>query len=274
MEKYYLGKVCLSNHIHEKTGMTLRYKSDRDCVLCKKQKRKKRNEERMVINLESKYLGDICQNNHNYNRTNKSLRFTSNGYCVECKKNIDNKTYQKNKEKILKNKKKYYNKNFNNIKKRNKDYYQKNKEHIIEQNKKYYHSNKKHLNTINWKRRKVKLLKDPIFRLNCNMSNAIAKALKLKNSTKENKSYLKLVNFTIMELKKHLESQFENGMTWENYGQWHVDHIIPKSRFKYTSAKDETFKICWSLNNFQPLWKKDNLSKNNKTMEEYLKTKK
>ena len=49
-------------------------------------------------------------------------------------------------------------------------------------------------------------------------------------------------------------------MTWDNYGKWHVDHIIPKSKFKFKSIDDAGLKECWKLENLQPLWAEDNLS--------------
>lgn len=56
---------------------------------------------------------------------------------------------------------------------------------------------------------------------------------------------------------------FINGMTWENYGEWEIDHITPDSWFKYEFIEDD-FKKCWSLENLQLLWTIDNLNKNNK----------
>ena len=63
---------------------------------------------------------------------------------------------------------------------------------------------------------------------------------------------------------RHLETSFNNGMTWDNYGKWHVDHIIPKNSFNYTSPEDKEFKECWELKNLQPLWAGDNLRKSSK----------
>jgi hypothetical protein len=60
---------------------------------------------------------------------------------------------------------------------------------------------------------------------------------------------------------QHLEKQFTEGMTWDNYGQWHVDHIRPMSSFNFTSLDDPEFKECWDLSNLQPLWETENLSK-------------
>jgi hypothetical protein len=53
-------------------------------------------------------------------------------------------------------------------------------------------------------------------------------------------------------------------MTWENYGEWHVDHIKPISSFTFETCEDEEFKICWSLDNLQPMWGIENIKKGNK----------
>ena len=66
----------------------------------------------------------------------------------------------------------------------------------------------------------------------------------------------------IEEFKLYIENQFTDGMTWENYGEWELDHVIPldyynlEDRMEYLEAA--------SYLNYQPLWKADNISKNNK----------
>jgi len=64
---------------------------------------------------------------------------------------------------------------------------------------------------------------------------------------------------SIEELKRRLESQFQKGMTWDNYGEWHIDHIRPLASFDLTK-REELLKAC-NYSNLQPLWAKDNLSK-------------
>ena len=57
----------------------------------------------------------------------------------------------------------------------------------------------------------------------------------------------------------YLEAKFTEGMTWENHGLWHIDHIKPCSSFNLL-IEDEHHK-CFHYSNLQPLWAKDNLSK-------------
>jgi hypothetical protein len=99
--------------------------------------------------------------------------------------------------------------------------------------------------------------------LRCVVSRSIAQKLKRHGGHKQG-SILKTMPWTIEELKTHLESKFKPGMTWDNYGDWHVDHKKPDSSFIYQDMKDEGFLESWSLSNLQPLWADDNRRKYNK----------
>ena len=99
---------------------------------------------------------------------------------------------------------------------------------------------------------------DPGFRLNLNISRAIHKSLR---GRKGGCPWEVLVSYTLADLMAHLQARFLPGMTWENIGQWHIDHIIPVSAFNFERAEDVDFKRCWALSNLQPLWESDNLSK-------------
>lgn len=84
------------------------------------------------------------------------------------------------------------------------------------------------------------------------------------NSKTTSQYCVKLFDFTFGEFIVKFESQFQLGMSWDNYGEWHIDHIIPDSAYQYSSIKDVGFKKSWNLNNLQPLWAKENLKKGNR----------
>lgn len=111
--------------------------------------------------------------------------------------------------------------------------------------KREYESNKKK-NDINHK-------------IACNLRSRLYQAL-MKNQKVG--SAVDDLGCSIEELKKHLENQFQEGMTWDNYGKWHIDHIKPLANYDLTN-RIIFLELC-SYKNLQPLWLKDNLSKSNK----------
>ena len=81
--------------------------------------------------------------------------------------------------------------------------------------------------------------------------------------TSGKEKYSELLGCSFNMLREWLESNFEEGMTWENYGTaWHIDHTMPCSVFDFKI--DENRKVCFSWTNLAPLFGKDNLSKSNK----------
>ena len=97
------------------------------------------------------------------------------------------------------------------------------------------------------------------------ISHAISKSIwKSLRDGKNGRTWESLVGYALDDLMVHLESQFTKDMAWDNYGEWHIDHIRPVTDFQFESYKDLEFKQCWSLWNLQPMWAKDNLSKNNR----------
>jgi hypothetical protein len=106
---------------------------------------------------------------------------------------------------------------------------------------------------------------DPIYKLISNFRTAIYIVLK-ENKLDKYTNYFNMVGYSAEELKEHLEKQFNDGMSWENYGEWHIDHIKPISSFEFDSSDDEQFKVCWSLDNLQPMWGIENIKKGNKIL--------
>ena len=129
---------------------------------------------------------------------------------------------------------------------------------ILAVKKKYNKNNRQKINQQKIKYRNA----NPKIKLHHRISERIRKSLK---GAKGGRHWEVLVDYTLLELKKHLEKQFLDGMTWENYGPvWHVDHRIPIDAHNFTKSEHEDFKRCWALKNLQPMWAKDNLMKKNK----------
>jgi hypothetical protein len=148
------------------------------------------------------------------------------------------------------------------------DYYQLNIEKKREQGQEYYLNNKEkykvspEVNRI----RHQKENEDPKNRIHKMVSSNVYHSLKKIGISKNNQKVFTMVNFSLQELMDHLEFLFQPGMTWDNYGKygWEVDHIIPRSFFEFTEIDSLGFKVCWSLENLQPLWMVDNIKKGNK----------
>lgn len=113
---------------------------------------------------------------------------------------------------------------------------------------------------------KERRLKDPIFKLSGNLRTRIKKSFLKTKHNKKSKTK-DIIGCSWEEFKEHIESQFENWMTWENYGDceeneykctWHLDHIIPVSLAE--TEEDVYLLNHWS--NFQPLCGKRNQEKN------------
>ena len=109
------------------------------------------------------------------------------------------------------------------------------------------------------KSRKIRYFTDNDFRLKILLRTRVNRAL--KNNQKAG-SAVRDLGCSIEELKLHLEKQFQPEMTWENQGQWHIDHIIPLCFFDLTN-REQFLKAC-HYTNLQPLWAFDNLVKSSR----------
>lgn len=198
-------------------------------------------------------------------------------YCKSCKKKyeehnkekiLQNKKiyYLENKEKILANNREYYNNNKEDILINNKKNYSKNRNKKINYQKKYYQKNKKRIqeykknnrNKIN-KSYNDRYKNDEIFRLRKIISVIIWRSLKNKKYDKKSKTSI-ILGCSYEDFKIHIENLFLEGMTWDNHGEWHLDHKVPIS---WAKTEEEVYKLN-HYTNFQPLWAFENQSKNNK----------
>jgi len=123
--------------------------------------------------------------------------------------------------------------------------------------------------TTEFKERRNELQRDnrrtsPKRRLNDAISRSMRLHLEKRGGSKNGWSWSKILGYTIDDLTKHLEKQFTDGMTLENFGEWQIDHIIPVSKLNFSNTTHLDFMKCYALSNLQPLWAVDNRSKSNK----------
>lgn len=104
----------------------------------------------------------------------------------------------------------------------------------------------------------AKLRTDPAYKLRKYLRKKLRQAL-AESRTLKSESALKLVGCTLLELRSHLANQFKRGMSWDNYGKWHVDHIIPISKFNLSDPEHQ--RRCFHYLNLQPLWAVHNIQK-------------
>ena len=195
---------------------------------------------------------------------NQKIKFRNN-YLLN--KNI---ILEKNRKYRLKKsvfeKRQLYNKKYNKINKEKKRQYAliyDNLPYRKEYKKQYRLKNKKNINkyqnnyeTQNW-------YSDPKYKITKICRHRLLSAIKLSKQQKNFKTgnIENLIGCTIDHLKQHLESKFQPGMSWSNhsYRGWHIDHIIPCTKFDLTN--EEQRKQCFHWSNLQPLWMSDNLNK-------------
>jgi len=162
-------------------------------------------------------------------------------YCKICSKTYRASYFQKNRAKALKDRHIYYRNNLEKVRQSTKEWYRKNQKSVqIRQ-------------TITRKnKRKINIR----YRLECNLRGRLRSAI--KHNAKSDRT-LNLIGCSTEELKLHLENQFQKGMSWDNYGKWHIDHIRPCSSFDLSDSAQQ--KECFHYSNLQPLWAMDNFKK-------------
>lgn len=175
-----------------------------------------------------------------------------------------------NKEKVKESKTNYYLKNKSKISLKNKEYHDLNKEKIYTQQKEYRHQNKVDISIKNkiWRDNNKEYIRqymkdkyetNTLFKMRSVCRQLVRRAY-LSVGTKKETTTLKFLKYTPLELKVHIEKQFKEGMSWDNYGKWHIDHIIPIST---ATTLEEGIKLS-QLENLQPLWAEENLTKTRK----------
>ena len=159
-------------------------------------------------------------------------------------------------------------------KEKSRKYHHENKVCISEKQKAYRNNNKEYFLIKNkeWraktgyakKYQQERIKNDLFFRFKNRLRTLLRNAITKQGYTKKSKSF-EILGCDYDTFITHIQYMFTEGMTWENHGQWHIDHIIPLSKAK---TEEEVIKLN-HYTNLQPLWAKDNLKKSNKHTETY-----
>ena len=146
---------------------------------------------------------------------------------------------------------------------RRRAYKQQNKDKIAQQQREYRKKHRESVNSAQKKYHNARYSSDTCFRLSKILRKRLNSAI--KNGQKSG-SAVKDLGCTIPELKQYLESKFQEGMTWENWGVhgWHIDHIIPLSSFDL--ADRDQLLTAFHYTNLQPLWAQANWSKGDRIL--------
>jgi len=275
-------KTCHSaknkqNYKKNKEKIAQNYKKNKEKIIQKSAERYKKNREK--LQKSEKYI------------ENQKIMAEKAKHRSENRKKYLEEYNKKNKDKIKTRSKEYNKINKEKVAKQKKIYREKNKEKIAVKNKEYEKNNKEKIKARrkrnsekrNERTRKRHVL-DPCFRLRRIVANSVRKAFVKNGFSKGNNSLKNYLPYTFEELVKHIENQFEAWMNWENHGiynndtwndndqstwTWHIDHIIPHSKFYYDSMKHPDFQKCWALSNLRPLSSKNNILKGNKDISEF-----
>lgn len=203
-------------------------------------------------------------------------RLTSNGGCIACQSSKSTKYKQVHKERLKEKRKAYVSANREMIRtaanashRRNSTYRNalraaarlERRDEILVRERRYYEKNRELLRESRrvYFRDYIKQRRtDPEFKAKTRMRDMVRRTLSRTGLAKETRTEL-LLGYRCADLRAFLESNFLAGMTWENYGTWHIDHVISIKAMVDSGITDPA--IINALSNLQPLWSFDNLSK-------------
>lgn len=159
---------------------------------------------------------------------------------------------KKNREKWAEYSKQYREKNREKIREKIKQYREKNQEKLTEYIKQYREKNRKKIREWTNQYTKQRLETDPLFKAKRALRRAVVGAFKRISKNKPTRAE-QLLGCNWLEAKAHFERLFKEGMSWENHGEWHIDHIKPVASFK-----ENELHLMNHISNLQPLWAEDN----------------
>lgn len=231
--KEYNNKRCMENY-YKKNPKEVLPEGMKRCSKCKE-----------VKPMTEQYFGKLSKSSDGFKYS-----------CKECRRKTE---YEPKKKHYLKKQKRYYEENKDKIYETTKAYRERNIEWYRSYNRQYYKENAEKIKENSKKSLYRRIENDIGFKILQRLRKRMYDAVK---GTVKSARTIELIGCSTDKLRKHLEKQFTDGMTWDNYGEWHVDHIIPCANFDFTKESDQ--RECFHYTNLQPLWAVDNIRKSNK----------
>ncbi len=254
LTKYFTGKPCKYGHYSERAtnnGICLecRVVLNATRVFSREYKDKANSKRRESYPERREVIAEWGKVYREINREKIKER-TKKKYS-ECdkdeKKEIDRQYYLENKEKVKARVNARYHRETESIRQKQKEYYEKNKADIL-------------VTTTAYQR---EFRRTPIGKTTSFIRHSLRRVVRLLKQDKHINS-MTSVGYTPLELKDHLEALFDVGMSWDNHGDWHIDHIVSLSVLVHRNRdlpQGELMLIVNRLDNLQPLWAGDNLRK-------------
>lgn len=242
-------KICLIEKelsefrfVFRKDGRKNNYRNE--CKACESEYNKKYREiNNKKISINDKERRE--NNKESISEYNKKYREENKEYYIK----YNQKEKEKERKRIWReNNKEYY-----------KSYQEENKEKLKEKHSNWYQNNKSSVKQRVKKYFYNKLKTNDLFKLHNMIRNSISQSIKKMGYTKKSRTY-EILGITYEEFKIYIENLFQEGMSWKNYGKWHLDHKTPIS---WAKTEEEVYKLN-HYTNFQPLWACDNISKGNR----------
>lgn len=249
-DKFY-ASIC------KRCGECVRRVDSGSCVSCAKDRRKK------VYHSGKSKSGSLTFKSYCRACNSETEHYSSNRNCKPCSNARSMDHYSKNRTAYIARFKEQYQKNRSDRMERNRDWYEQNKKRLREYYKQYRIDNAEKIKM--WRKsesamaahreRQNKKYKTPHGKASMAARNMVYRIMSGHRCGKASS----LLGYSTEELVKHLESQFDDGMSWNNYGEWHIDHIVPVSFLLSNGISDACLINC--LKNLRPLWAAENIAK-------------
>ena len=250
LTSYFTGNPCKKGHVSPRSTKESR------CIQCRSEQAKaryKKNPEKFREKRRNYYIENQDKERERRAKHNRENR--------ESIRERDRDRYRSDPEKFKKRSREWSRKNKEKVRAYNKFYRELNRDYYVEWRKKNKEKTRSYSRA--WSARNPEKLKDvqkrsaaknPLPKFIRNSLKRIISDWNGGRSVMEN-----LHGYSLEKLKARLEFQFKDGMSWDNYGEWHIDHKKPVSRFIEQGVTDPA--IINALPNLQPLWAFDNMSK-------------